>query len=45
MKAPVYKDKIYKRLTKDSVYNRILEGKLIRDKYNSDDVFNFLSIL
>ena len=45
MKTLVYKDKIYKRLTEDSVHDRILESKLIRDECNSDDVFNFLSIL
>ena len=41
MKTPVYRDKIYKKLTEDSVRDQILDSKLTRDKCDSDDVYDF----
>ena len=41
MKILVYRDKIYKKLTENSVHNWILDGKLMRDECDLDDVYDF----
>ena len=40
-----YKDKVYKKLLQDRTRNRILEGKLQREEYDSIDVWEFLTLL
>jgi len=41
MKTPVCRDKICEKLPKDLVHNRILDGKLMRDECDLDDVYDF----
>ena len=45
MNAITYKDKVYKKLLQDRTRNRILEGKLLREEYDSTDMWEFLTLL
>jgi len=45
MKTKVYQDKIYAKLENNKVRDRIINGQLRRDDCNSEDVFEFLSLL
>ena len=45
MKTKAYQDKIYTQLKKNQVWDRIINCQLRRDECDSEDVYNFLSLL
>ena len=45
MNTKACKDKIYHKLEENEARDRILEEILIRNKYNLEDIFKFLSLL
>ena len=42
---PVYNDRIYKQLSNNKIRDKILTGKLERDKCTNKEVFKFLNLL
>ena len=42
--SPLFQDKIYKRLNKDEVRNRILQGQIDRIECDSNEVFDYLKL-
>ena len=45
LNTPVYKDRIYDKLADNDVRNRILDGTLRYEEYDSIEVYKFLKLL